>query len=259
MNSQPFTGFDRRDRSEKTGRGLGRARSWGRRSDGSKRRRGMSKSSDLTRSTLRSRARPFTTGTTRKGKGGGNTFWTSNTRPFGRVERVRKKRSSQGAARTVGGRIKTDERKGAISAGKDEQQGRRKGTIGPPHIKSNMIGAYEIKSEVGGKEWKGIGVAKRGAPGHNGLVDTSHPGLKVSRKRTHRPCKVRRGSPDSGQTIRIKVSKEGARSEEGIGAILSKKVGKTKVGGGHDEGRGKKQKRDREYMCKKGKMTNKPE
>ena len=245
MNSQPFTGFDRRDRSEKTGRGLGRARSWGRRSDGSKRRRGMSKSNDRTRPTFRSRASPFTTGTTRKGKGGGNTFWTSNTRPFGRVERVRKKRNSQRTARTDGGRIRTDEGKGATAAGKDEQQGRRKRTIRPPHIESNMIGAYEIKSEVGGKEGKGIGVVKRGSPGHNGIVDTSHPGLKVTRKRTHRPCKVRRGSPHSRQTIGIKVSKEGARNEEGIGTMLSKEVGKAKVGGRHDEGSGKKQKRKR--------------
>ena len=123
VNSQPFTGRDRRDRSEKTGRGLGRARSWGRRSDGSKRRRGTSKSNDLTSPTFRSRTSPFTTVTTRRGKGGGNTFWTSYTRLFGRVERVRKKRSSPRTARTDRGRIRADERRGAIAAGKDGQQG----------------------------------------------------------------------------------------------------------------------------------------
>ena len=86
---------------------------------------------------------------------------------------------------------------------------------------------------------------KSALPIGNSVVDTRHPVSKVGRRDPHRASKVRRGSTNGGQAIGIQIDEEGARYEEIVGAVLSKKVRKTKRRGRHDErskekGRGRK-------------------
>ena len=111
-----------------------------------------------------------------------------------------------------------------------------------------MIRTHEVESKIRGEQKKRFGTMKSALPIGNSVVDTGHPGLKIGRRDPHRASKVRRGSTNGGQAIGIQIDEEGARYEEIVGAVLSKKVRKTKRRGRHDGGAGRNEEEERGFM-----------